>query len=202
MSDTTQVKLDKMTRQRNVLIGLVLVAVLFSCFGGMAFGALQTPDDSSAEVREVTRIVEIPVGEGEVVEVPVEVTRIVEVETEVEVPVEVTRIVEVEAEYPPMPREEFLFLEGNGKFISENYHWGECPKAVFYSTVPGAVNDNFIAMVQPVDATGVFDGNLIANIFGISEDQSVVHLTAGDYYIEVELAPNSGGWTIRGECQS
>jgi phosphonate transport system substrate-binding protein len=46
---------------------------------------------------EVTRVVEVP-GESTEVEVPVEVTRVVEQEVEVEVPVEVTRVVEVEVE--------------------------------------------------------------------------------------------------------
>jgi phosphonate transport system substrate-binding protein len=48
---------------------------------------------------EVTRVVEVPGESTEVeVEVPVEVTRVVEQEVEVEIPVEVTRVVEVEVE--------------------------------------------------------------------------------------------------------
>ena len=189
------------------LVGLVLfvAGMLVGCLGASTADGVSSDEIGETVVTEaevveveVTRIVEVAAEAPDPVEV--EVTRVVEVPVEVEV----TRIVEVVKEPEPMPREEFLNVTGSGTFVTENYQWGSCRKAVFYSDVVGGDRGNFIARVEDLACTDNYCGEGIANMITPDEShaETVVNIEAGEWFVNIEHAPDDAEWTIRAECQS
>ena len=194
--------------QRNSIITIIVVAIVFCCVG-LLIGGLATQASSPEGAVEVTRIVEVVAGEEicppceDAAADQVEVTREVEVEVTVEAEVtrivEITRIVEEVVVATPTPQhmpEIFLELEGTGPTITDNYDWSSCNKAVFYSSVTGG-GSNFIVHLHQL---GDDRGRLIANVISPAEDEALAEVTGGSYFLEVE-GRNEAIWTIRGECQ-
>ena len=142
------------------------------------------------EVREVevTRIVEVE-GAG-----AVEVTR--EVIVTVEVPVEI--IVEVTSAPTPVPQN-FRFFElsgdGGGGFVTENFTWPACQKAVF--TAEKSVHGDFAAYAINVETSNDW---LIFNLLDEDRTEELKPLLGGTYYVDVDFAP-PGAWSIIGECR-
>ena len=142
----------------------------------------------------------------ETVEVPVEVTRIVEatriVETvkQVEVPVEVTRIVEVTVEVPsedssspsPSGAGEFFTLEGSGNSVTDNFEWGACAKSVFSWEF-----DKGTLWVDFYDETGD-DFDYIGATSDETTGEKLIPLDGGEYYLAIDA---KGNWTLVGTCK-
>lgn len=167
--------------QKIVLTGAALLFVVLSM---ATLGACSQQVPGEVQQVEVTRIVEVPL--------EVEVTR----EVQVEVPVEV--IVEITPEPTAIPQN-FVFLEltgaGGGGFVTDNFTWPACQKAVF--TAEKSEHDNFAAYAINVD-TG--DDWLMFNLLDEDRTEELQPLIGGTYYIELEYVP-AGPWTIKGECR-
>lgn len=139
----------------------------------------------------------------QLVDVPVEVTRLVEVVETVEVPVEVTRevevvvteIVEVTPEPPPLP-EVFYEVEFTQGVVTDNFTWGACQKAVFvWELGPGYAG-------AILHRTSDGERALIVNETGPdASGETLQPLAGGEYYFEIELSRSNSFLKLRGECR-
>ena len=150
---------------------------------------------------------------------PVEVTRIVEMTREVEVtrlaqivvtatPTATPLFTQTDTLTPsqtftpsqtmtptitPMPGV-FVFVEGKGDVVTDNYTWKGCVKAIFTWTAAG--RDNMIVLLWSVAQA---DETYLINEIGPGEGQALQPVEAGEYYFEIR-GP-SQGWTITGQCK-
>ena len=118
----------------------------------------------------------------------------------VEVPVEVTRIVEVTVKVPsddsssppPSGEGDFFTLEGSGSSVTDIFEWGACAKAVFSWEL-----DTGILWVDFYDGTGD-DFEYIAATSALMTGEKLIPLDGGDYYMAIKA---SGNWTLVGTCK-
>ncbi|MCA9922880.1 MAG: hypothetical protein KC419_17390 [Anaerolineales bacterium] len=162
---------------RKLLIVLFVALLVVGCAG---------EPEVVTESVEVTRIVEL---EKEV-EVPVEVTRIVEVEKEVEVPVEVTRIVEVEVTAVPTEPPAPVAAAGD-EMVALNYT-NEVESGGLVVEVGRVLIANKADVPQDFSLLGDFDnidvvGEIILTITNTTDQTLSVYPDQGNVQVNSEL---------------